>query len=150
MKKIREIFQGACGITVFTLALFYLFAAISKLSTPRIGFGMFGLIFGFSCLIRLANELLSLERMHMLLRIAIHYTALLISFCVVFITSGNIAGNGAAAVFSAIAVFTFLYALLFTAIYFIKKLIKKLDNSDAAKETARSKYKPLYRDRDQQ
>lgn len=150
MKKIKNLLLGACGYTVLILALFYIFAAISKFTDARIGFSMFTIIFGFGCLISLAGMILGIEKIKKPFRILIHYSILLVSFSVIFIVSGNIASSGAAAIFSAVVIFTFFYALIFAltylAIHAVSSADKHIDKKLFAKKKDIKKppYKPLY------
>ena len=139
------------GYAVLILFLFYLFTSISGFAEAKIGFGMFGLILLFSALISLANTLLYTKKLSRAARIIIHYASLLVAFSVIFIGSGNISTQGAAAIFSAVIIFTVLYAVVFVIAYFAKKGIAGLDCSLDKKRPSvpdnskKSDYKPLYK-----
>ncbi len=151
MKRIQSILLGAAGYTVLILLLFYIFASVSGFTDSEIGFGMFGLILAFGVLISLADRLLYLEVLRVPVRIIIHYAALMVAFCVIFIGSGNIAARGAAAIFTAAVVFTALYAVIFVIAYFVKKGVTRLDSTldrripKQGGKKKRSEYKPLYK-----
>ena len=155
MKKIEKIALSACALTVIILTFFYLFALIGQLTDPMISFTTFLLILGFSLIISLTSLILRIERMKMIVRIIIHYASLLVAFTVIFLISGNLSAGGTPVVFSAIVVFTFLYAVIFALTYFIKRTIgaadKKIDKRLQAKATptkSKSEYKSLYSSKD--
>ncbi len=150
MKKLQNLLLGACGYTVLILTLFYIFAAISQFTDPRIGFSRFATLFGFGCLISLGGFILGIEKLKKPLRVLIHYTLLLISFCVVFIASGNIASKGPAAVFSSVVIFSFFYAFIFVFTYLIRRAVNEADKridkkvGSKKKNTNKTPYKPIY------
>jgi len=151
MKRIQSYMLSAAGYTVLILFLFYAFTSISGFAEAKIGFGMFGLIMLFGALISFANTLLYIDKLTSLVRIIIHYCSLLVAFCVIFIGSGNISAQGAAAIFVAVIIFTVLYAAIFAIAYFSKKGISKLDsaldkkNPSSTGKAKKSDYKPLYK-----
>lgn len=151
MKRIQSLLLGTAGYTVLILLLFYIFTTISGFAESKIGFAMFGLILLFGALISFADMLLYIEALKKPLRIIIHYIALLIAFSVIFIGSGNIAAQGAAAIFSAVVVFTALYAVIFVITYFARKGIARLDTvidrrkPAPSQKSKKSDYKPLYK-----
>lgn len=155
MKRIETIFLRASGYCVLILALFYAFGAINQYAIPYIDFRTFLTILLFGLIVSVAGFILTLEKLKMPLRILIHYIALFVAFYVIFIISGNLNTGGASVVFSAIVIFTFLYAVIFTSVYFIRKGIKKADSAIDKKsskalesKTPKAKYKSLYRDDD--
>ncbi len=144
MKKIKNVILNASLYTVIILILFYLFAIASDLATEGIPFGRFMLILGFSVLISIANLVFYAEKLNYLLRILIHYATLMTSFCVIFIVSGNISKAGAPAVFVAVTVFTFFYAIAFGTVYLFKRSLGTIGKA-ANKKNAPTSYKNLYK-----
>ncbi len=156
MRRLEKLFLCGCGYTVLILALFYLFAAISKFASPAILPKNFFLILAFGMIISCADMLYDILNVKKILKAIIHYFVLLIMFCVVFLVSGNIAGDKAASIFIAIFVFTVLYFVLLLIVTLIKKTVSTADdivekkaakNENAAKKSKKAKepYKPLYK-----
>ena len=141
MKTLENIILKACGYTLSILLVFYLGGTIAGFTTPYIDFKTFLIILLFGTLIALAGLLFKIEKIHVALRVLIHYLVLFCAFTVIFVISGNIAKSGAAAIFSSLTIFTFFYAIMFTAAYFIRKLIKKADKKIDKKINARPKSK---------
>ena len=80
------------------------------------------------------------------------FPALFLAFYFVFVMAGNLNAGGASVVFSAVVIFTFLYAVIFTAVFFIKKAVKKADESVDKKYASvkkatneKPKYSSLYK-----
>lgn len=153
MKTLENLLLKSCGYTLSILLVFYLGGTIAGFTTPYIDFKTFLIILLFGTLIALAGLLFKIEKIHIALRVLIHYLVLFCAFTVVFVLSGNIAKKGMAAVFTSLTVFTFFYAIMFTASYFIRKLIKKADKKidkkiNAHPQKKKSEYKKLYKSED--
>lgn len=148
MKRFENILLKGCGFAILILTLFYIFALINDFNTATIEFSTFALILAFGMIISLTTMLLGLKKLSLPLRILIHYASLMLAFCLVFMASGNISADSPAKIFSAIIIFTFLYALLFGVVYFIKKAVNTVDskvNKRTKKNTEKkSEYKSLY------
>lgn len=150
MKIVENLVLKACGYTLSILLLFYIAGTISDFTNPFIDFKTFLLILLFGSLISLTEPVFGIKNLHPMLKVLIHYFVLFCAFTATFVISGNIAKRGAAAIFSSLIIFTFFYAIVFTAMYFIRKLIKKADNGldkrmqSKAKKTKQSEYKSLY------
>ncbi|MBP5427755.1 MAG: DUF3021 family protein [Clostridia bacterium] len=128
---VRKILVSTCVICTVISVVFYFIAAIvneveSIFNETAVTFRQFLLILLFSFLVALANRLLSVPRLHIALRIAIHYVTLLAAFLVVFIRAGNLKISGAASVFLAIMIFTVLYIAFFLATYFTLRFLGAL------------------------
>ena len=151
MKKIESILLRGCGLTILILTLFYAFASFGNLANQGIYFDTFALIFIFGQIISLTTEILSLPRPAFAIRLLIHYASLLVAFCAVFIATGNIKADTPANTFSAVIIFTFLYALFFGVVWLIKKLVASLDKRiDGKKSSAKNEkkpYKSIYSDK---
>ena len=134
--------------------LFYVAGSISDFTNPYIDFKTFAVILLFGALISLTELVFRMKRLHAFFKILIHYMVLFCAFTVTFVISGNIAKKGAAAVFSSLIIFTFFYAIMFTAAYFIRKLVKKTDavidkkKKSAANFKKTNEYKSLYKKED--
>ena len=154
MKTLENLILKACGYTASILFLFYLAGTIADFTNPSIDFKTFLFISLFGALISVASFILKIEKIHYFLRLLIHYAVLFCAFTVIFIISGNISGNGAAAIFSALIIFTFFYAIIFSAIFFISKAVKKVDSkidkrfASLTKKPKKSEYKNLYKKED--
>ena len=154
MKFLENLILKSCGFTLSILFIFYLGGTIADFTNPYIDFKTFLTVLLFGTLIAVAGLLFKIEKMHIALRVLIHYLVLFISFTVIFIISGNISAKGAAAIFTSLIIFTFFYAIMFTAAYFLRKLIKNADariDKNAHPRPAskkRSEYKKLYKNED--
>lgn len=149
MKKLENLLLGAAGYTVLILLLFYIFGTLSNFANPYIDFRTFLVILGFGVIISLAGMILGIQKIHVALRVLIHYVALLIAFFTVFIINGNISAQGAGWVFVAIVLFTVFYLLIAGITILTKKLVGKIDSNIGTKTEAEckkeGKYKPLYK-----
>lgn len=156
MKRIQGLLLSAAGYTVLILTAFYIFASVSGFTESKIGFPMFMLILLFGVLISAAGMLFKIESLKKSVSLIIHYTSLMVMFCVIFIGSGNISSKGAAGIFVAVIIFTVFYALIFAITYFTRKGIElldgkldnKLEKNRGKKNNGTSKttgYKPLYK-----
>ena len=151
MKKIESILLRGCGLTILILTLFYAFASFGNLANQGIGFDVFALIFIFGQIISFTTEVLTLPRPTFALRLLIHYASLLVAFCAIFIATGNIKASTPANIFSAVIVFSFLYAFFFGIVCLIKKLVGSLDKKvDSRKRIVKDEnkpYKSIYSDK---
>ena len=154
MKKLENILLKASGFTILILMLFYMFALSGNLTPATIAFPTFLLIFFFGVIISVATMILGLKQLKLPIRLLIHYTTLLVAFCSIFIASGNIQADSAAKIFSAVVIFTVLYALFFATVYLIKRTVnlidKKIDekqNKGAKSAAKKSGYKSIYSDK---
>ncbi len=156
MKRLENLLLKACGFTIAILTLFYLFPALSKAANESISFSTFALIFGFGLLISIATMIFEIKSINLALRILIHYLTLMVAFCVVFISTGNISADSSAKVFTAVIIFTVFYAFFFGLTVGIKKLVKYIDektdkhikskSKTKSKADAKKPYKSLYSD----
>ena len=154
MKTLENLILKAMGYTVCILMLFYLAGTISEFTNPYINFKTFLIILLFGTLISATGLFFKIEKLNNAIKVLIHYLVLFCAFTVIFIISGNISRRGAAAIFSALIIFTFFYAIIFTALYFIRKAIKKADlkidkkYQTNHKPTKKNEYKSLYKKED--
>ena len=153
MKLLENLILKSCGYALSILFVFYLGGTISDFTIPYIDFKTFLTVLLFGTLIAVAGLLLKIEKIHAALRVLIHYFVLFCAFTVIFVLSGNISSKGMAAVFSSLIIFTFFYVIMFTAAYFIRKMIKKADERIGKKMHPRdvkthTKYKKLYKNED--
>ncbi len=151
MKKIEETVLKACGFSVLILLLFFVFAVSTNFSTAVIDFSTFALIVGFGFLISLASLVLQAKKLNILIRLLIHYTTLLIAFCSIFLTIGNIGTGSSSKIFVAIILFTVFYGAIFGITYVAKRIITFLDKIINARfgnkteaERKKETYKSLY------
>ncbi len=150
MKKIENLLLKAAGYTVIILGIFYLFAFTGDFTEAAITFPTFLTILLFGIVIALAGLILQLDSMKRWLRILIHYAVLLVAFTVIFIITGNLASGGTGTVFSALVIFTFLYGIIYAAVYFIGKAIRLADRKVDCKLNGKKKAdnaKPVYKPR---
>ena len=90
-------------------------------------FKTFMLIFVFGVIISSAGLIFEIQQMHKALKVLIHYVILLISFFVIFFVAGKLGNAASSVVFSAIIVFTTLYAAISVITYLIKKAVNSAD-----------------------
>lgn len=155
MKKIEGILLRACGFTVLILVLFYLFAVATSFVDPAIGFPTFLLILTFGFIISLSSLIFEIKTLKTPIKVAIHYVALLVAFCAVFIYSGKLTAGGDAAIFTAVAIFTALYAVIFAIAFSVMRTVRIADNKFEAKAKSGEKkeikkektstYQPRYK-----
>jgi hypothetical protein len=106
---LRRVFLRGCSLTaLIALAMFIIVSAATDMN--YIALSQYLLILAFSMLISLTQEIFALRFLHILLRILIQYAALLLSFLVLFISSGKIATTPSQ---------IFIYIFMFTLIYVI-------------------------------
>ncbi len=105
----RIIVHGFSIASFITLIMFLAVSMNSDLDSIRIG--QFLLILAFSLVISASLKLFSLRKLHIMIRVAIQYLALLISFMVLFLSSGNIQATA-----PSILIFTFAFTLLYAVI----------------------------------
>lgn len=151
MKKIENLLLKACGYSLIILTLFFAVAALGNFTSAAIDFPTFLLIFVFGIIISTASMILYVQALKPIFRVMIHYAILLISFSVIFILAGKLGNGGASVIFSAIVIFTFLYAVIFAVTYLIRRAIKSADkaldkkNSSSSKGNKNKPYTPLYK-----
>jgi hypothetical protein len=136
---VRKILVSSCVICTLISVFFYLVAAIvngedETLLDPAINLRQFLLILLFSLLVALANRLLSFQKLHIALRIAIHYATLLAAFLVVFVAAGKLKISGPSSVFLSVMIFTVLYAVCFVAGYFLLRLFGAIPKEEKKKD----------------
>ena len=148
MKRIESILLAGCAYTVAIVALFFCFAAISSFTEARIGFGQFFTILLFGQIISVAGYILKNAKWNLFLRYALHYSVLFLAFIIIFVINGNVNSSGAAAIFSAIMIFTFFYAIILLLAFAIKKSVlsveKKLPQK-SPKNKQNNSYTPRYK-----
>ena len=152
MKKIESLLFHSTAYTVLILLMFYLFGVASDFTDAYISFPTFMTILGFGVIISLAGMIFGIKKIHMALRTLIHYAVLLIAFCVIFISAGNISSGGQGAIFISVAIFTVFYFIIFAISLIIITAVRKADanidrkiEAEAKKKQNKKKYKPLYK-----
>lgn len=151
MRLIKKLTAEACIFTSLICAFFFLFALVTGYSDPYISAGKFFLIFLFGVIIAFANLIWLLESWNAALKMLIHYVALLATFVVIFVTGGNIIGKGAAAVFSAVIIFTLFYAIGFAVVMLIKRSLRKIESAKPTvsknrnKKETKTEYTPRFK-----
>lgn len=151
MKKIEETILKACGFSVLILLLFFAFTASTNYPSAVINFSTFAVIVGFGFLISLASLVLQIKTLNVIVRFLIHYTTLLIAFCAIFLSIGNIGTGSSSKVFVAIVLFTIFYAVLLGISYLFKRIFDFFDKMINSKYETKTKaeakketYKSLY------
>ena len=150
MKKLESLLLKACGYTTITVILFYLVAMLG-FTKAAMDFKTFMLIFVFGVIISSAGLIFEIQRMHKALKVLIHYVILLISFFVIFFVAGKLGNAASSVVFSAIIVFTTLYAAISVITYLIKKAVNSADkiiDKSGKKVKEKKPYTPLYKNKD--
>ena len=125
---IRKTLTSSCVVCTVISVVFYFIAAIVNeveelFNETAVTFRQFLLILLFSVLVALANRLLTVKRLHVALRILIHYATLLAAFLVVFIRAGKLKISGPASVFLAVMIFSVLYLVFFLVSYFTLRFL---------------------------
>ncbi len=146
MKYIRRIFTSGCiWMTGISLVFFAVAALINSteqtFGTLGISFPQYLLILLFSFLIAGAGLLLSLPRLHVALRILIHYAVILTGFIVIFAVAGNLNFDSSAKIFVAIVIFTFFYAIIMAVYISLLHTLGKLSK----KRGAPTKYHSIFK-----
>ncbi len=136
---VRKILVSSCVVCTINSVFFYFVAAIvneveSLFDETAVTFRQFLLILLFSLLVALANRLLSFQKLHIALRIAIHYATLLAAFLVVFVAAGKLKISGPSSVFLSVMIFTVLYAVCFVAGYFLLRLFGAIPKEEKNKD----------------
>lgn len=138
-KKIlyKVIYPASLYFTVVTLVLYSVGMLLDHDNTnmiPTLRTEL--LILGFSLVISLANNLFALKKLHIALRVALHYAATAIGFFVLFITaSGSKPGTGVSVVF--MLAYTAVYAIICIIVFSVSAAKKKAS-------IEKSEYKPIY------
>ena len=149
MEKIKRIALNSCAFTVLIAVLFFAFAKISGLSEVKIDFLHFFVILLFGIVVAIANTLFEIPRLHIVWKFLIHYAILFVAFYIVFLNFANIDSNkGAAVIFTALIVFTFLYVVVAFIAWLFKKAFKIAAKSSTVKESNAPKkesYTPRYK-----
>ena len=150
MKRIENLLLKACGYTLLILTLFYLVALLGEFTVAAIDFHTFALIFVFGVIISAVSLILYVEKIKPIFRVLIHYATLLVSFFVIFLFAGKLNAGGSSVVFSAIIIFTVLYAVIFTITYLIRRAVISADKALDKKAVSNAKktkkpYTPLYK-----
>lgn len=145
---IRKILVSTCVVATLISVFFYFLAAIvneveSLMDETAVTFRQFLLILLFSLLVALANRLLSVKKIPIVARVAIHYATLLAAFLVVFVAAGKLKISGPSSVFLAVMIFTVLYAVFFVAGYFLSRLFR--EKPDEKEKAENSAYRPRFK-----
>ena len=140
MKHIENFFKGACAYTVIILSLFYIMANAIGVEELSVSFGRYALILLLGAFISAAGFLFKLDKIHRAFSLIAHYSVLLLTFCIIFITSGILSG-GSSRIFVAVVIFTVFYAVISLAVYFSKKGVAALDRRIDKKAPQKSKKK---------
>ena len=144
MKHIANFFRSTCTYTVVFLTFFYLISLSDAVTNGAISFGRFGLILAFSAIISALGFLFKLK-INRVYIVIMHYSVLLISFILIFVSTKILSSNSASE-FVAIIAFSILYAITSLAVYFLGGFFygrygKKRVVLDSKK---RAEYKPRF------
>ena len=92
-------------------------------------------------MIAAAGLIFSVNRIHAIFRVLIHYAVVLTGFIVIFAARGNLKIDSAAKIFVAIVIFTLFYAIIMAAYLSLLHTLGKLSKQkDAPKE-----YRSIFR-----
>ena len=139
MKKLWDILCRCSVATTAILIVFYLFSTVLPLEDPGINAKAFFLIFAFSALLSVAQELFSIKKLHIAARFALHFASLAVGFILVFILSGNYERGGARSLFVGTVLFSLCYAIIAVP----AALIKSKKAAKRSKDQP-STYKKIY------
>ncbi|MBP3591535.1 MAG: DUF3021 family protein [Clostridia bacterium] len=140
MQKLWHILRRGMVYETGILVIFYLFSFVLPLEQPGIGAVYFFLILTFSMILSLAQELFSVQRLPLLARYALHFAALLTSFILLYIVTGNYAQRGPSSFFVAIVLFAFGYVIVALPIALIRGKMKA-----KKQKSTPSTYQKIYR-----
>ena len=142
-------FKIVCNVIVtgFAIASFItliMFLAVSMASDlDSIRFDQFILILLFSIIISASMRLFALRKLHIMIRIAIQYFSLLISFMLLFLSAGNIQNTVPSILIFTFA-FTLLYAVLCAIIFPILKASGLYEKHLSYKPSGKAQEKKPY------
>ena len=154
LKTLKNLLLYASAITVLISALFYTFVSLDQSSVARLNFSSFALIFLISCIISASSLIFKIKNISSILRIIIHYAALLLSFLGVLAATEYFEGRPGSSVIVLAFVFTVIYALIFISAHFIGKAIFAKRKATSAGEPIKSSqkkkndYKPRFKKED--
>ena len=138
MKHIYKFILEGCGLSVLITSIFFVFEGIASPEiTPALPISRYFLILLFGFIVVGANLLFSIEKLHRLAALAIHYIAIFVAFLVVFVGFTNMTAKK-----------FFIYAIVSAAVIGVKNLTSKADDRISAKIPAAKKpneYKPRYK-----
>lgn len=122
MSKLKTIIYRT-GIYTVSLCLFlYVFALLIKYSNATIDIGGFLVILALSLVLSASQEVFTLPSLSYPIKVLVHFASMLLSFTVIYVTRSETTPTK---IFVAVIVFTILYAIIFTATYFIKRSINR-------------------------
>ena len=146
MKHIYKFILEGCGLSVLITSIFFVFEGIASPEiTPALPLSRYFLILLFGFIVVGANLLFSIEKLHRLAALAIHYIAIFVAFLIVFI---GFADMTAKKFFIYAVIFTILYAIVSAVVIGVKNLTSKIDDRISAKTPTAKKqneYKPRYK-----
>lgn len=150
MKKLQSIVLNACAYTVLiSVVILSITTLISENGNLGISFTRYLTFILCGIAIALANLIFSLNSIHIIIRMALHYGALLVAFLVIFTTDGILPLNDAADYFVAIIIYSLMYVLLFATVYGIKRAVNKLNggskNGKANTKKEKTKYEAKFK-----
>ena len=119
LSKLWRILVRGCAITTLITSIMFLVVTLTS-TYDSIRINEYLLILGFSMIIALSIEVLYIRSLPLIVRLAIQYLALLVSFLLIFISSGNIQ-NKPGTIIIFVFIFTAAYALLAAAILLLLK-----------------------------
>lgn len=133
----KLIYPTTLYFTVITLFLYIGGAALNYGTTkmiPRLSTIL--IVLAFSFIINVANLILTMKKLNMALRVAIHYVTLAVSFFVLFINASDYrASNGLTIIL--LLSYTLVYAFICAIVFAVRRAVKNAD-------TDASEYKSIY------
>ena len=145
MKEIKNFLYRASFYTVIVSMVFFLFARIMGINELSMSFVRYLTVFAFSLVISASEYIFTIKKISKILKYAIHYAVLCISFSVVFLSVKSSSGGAefkASTVFASIVLFSFVY---FTVIAICALVKKKSNKKSIADDYDKKKYTPRFK-----
>ena len=133
----RIVYPTALYFTVVTLLLYIIGAAVSDGASNMIPtLRTILIIFGFSLVFNLANMILTAKKLHISLRITLHFVITALAFYILFINASDYNVNGS---------FTIVLLLIYTVVYAaICAVVLAVRSASRKTKIESSEYRPIY------
>ena len=150
MKKIQSIVLNSCFYTVLiSVVILAITTLMSENGNLGISFTRYLIFIACGVAISLANFILDLRAVHIAIRLALHYFALLVAFLIIFTTDGVLKLERPSHFFVAVIIYSILYILIFAIVYLAKRAMGKLDskskNSSKKQSSTKQKYESRFK-----
>ena len=150
MKKFQSIVLNSCFYTVLiSIVILAITTLMSESGNLGISFTRYLVFFACGIAISLANFIFKLRTVHVAIRLALHYFALLAAFLIIFTTDGVLKLERISHFFVAVVVYSILYSVIFMIMYFIKRAMDKIESKSKKtgknQATTKQKYESRFK-----